>query len=146
MRRFWRFVTVMASICRRREAEQVSNPRQQPPASETQAQPQYPRSPGGPDRLRVPPRPVLFPRHWSHQQVVEYGLAEIILNQQRTYEWEKKMSKALDDLKEQVSGLSTDLDDFIQNNAGGATDADLQGVTAAVVAMRAKVAAPAPTV
>lgn len=78
--------------------------------------------------------------------MVEYGLAEIILNQQRTYEWEKKMSKALDDLKEQVSGLSTDLDDFIQNNAGGATDADLQGVTAAVVAMRAKVAAPAPTV
>lgn len=78
----------------------------------------------------------MFPEHWTVEEVLRFGLAEILVNQ------EKQMS-ALTDLQAAVTKLQTDVNAFIAANSGGASDADLQALTTQINAIDAVINPPA---
>lgn len=84
----------------------------------------------------------MFPESWTHDQIIRQGLAEILVNQKLILERQEKQMAALDDLKVAVAKLSTDVNDFIAANTGGATDADLTALTAQVNAIDAVINPP----
>ena len=85
-----------------------------------------------------------FPERWNLEEVLRLGLAEILVNQNLILAGQEKQMSALTDLQAAVAKLSTDVNAFIQANSGGATDADLQNLTAQVNAIDAVINPPAP--
>lgn len=86
----------------------------------------------------------LFPQSWSHERVTDHALSEILTNQKHILNNQEGLMSALTDLQAAVTKLSTDVNAFIAANSGGATDAELQALTAQVSAIDAVVNPPAP--
>lgn len=87
----------------------------------------------------------MFPFDWTIRRIVRAGLCLILQYQKAILNNQEKTMSALTDLQASVSKLQTDVDAFITANSGGASDADLVALKAAVDAIDAKVAPPAPT-
>lgn len=86
----------------------------------------------------------MFPFSWDHDRICKHALAEILVNQHKILLQQEQTMSALTDLQSSVSKLQSDVDAFISANSGGASDADLVALKAAVDAIDAKVAPPTP--
>jgi len=84
----------------------------------------------------------MFPEHWTHEQLCERVLKEILIDQKKILANQEKQMSALSDLQNSVNKLGTDLTAFIEANSGGATDADLVALKAQVDALDAQIAPP----
>lgn len=88
----------------------------------------------------------MFPENWSLARIIRHALCEILVEHsinrkvlKQILANQENMMSALDDTKAAITAvsgkltkLSTDVEAFITANSGGATDTDLQGLTAAV--------------
>jgi hypothetical protein len=81
----------------------------------------------------------VFPKHWSFTRIAIHFFCEALTNQKIIRVQQEKIMAALDDLQSAVAGtqellgtLQTDITEFISQNSGGATDAQLEAVTASV--------------
>jgi len=84
-----------------------------------------------------------FPTFWTHEELCERLLRELLIDQKQILENQEKQMAALDDLKAAVAKLSTDVNAFIAANTGGASDAELAALTAQVNAIDAVINPPA---
>lgn len=84
-----------------------------------------------------------FPEFWTHELLCERLLRELLIDQKQQLENQKqilcnqeKIMAKIDELKAAVvtaqgklAKLTTDLNEFISENSGGASDTDIQAVT-----------------
>lgn len=90
----------------------------------------------------------MFPDWWTQELYLERVLHEILVDQKIIIQNQKKFKgeimTALDDTKAAFAQLKALVEAFIAANTGGASDADLAGLTADINALSAEVAPPAP--
>lgn len=84
-----------------------------------------------------------FPEHWSREQIIEHLLKEMLIDRKKIIQYQENIMSKLDDVKAKLAKLNSDVDAFIAANTGGASDADLDALGAAIDAVDAKVAPPA---
>lgn len=86
----------------------------------------------------------MIPSNWTHEQICERLLLELLVDQKTIRDDQEKIMSALTDLQSAVSKLQSDVQAFVAANSGGATDAQLEALTASVNAIDAIVNPPAP--
>jgi hypothetical protein len=89
-----------------------------------------------------------FPPNWTHEQLCERLLRELLIDQKQILANQETQMSALTDLQasvtaasQKVTTLSADVNAFIAANSGGASDADLVALKASVDAITTSVAA-----
>lgn len=89
-----------------------------------------------------------FPPHWTHEELCERLLRELLIDQKRILENQEKQMSALATLQAALTQALTDLttlqndvNAFIAANTGGATDAELATLTTAVQGLDTQVKA-----
>lgn len=82
----------------------------------------------------------MFPIEWTIRRIIRAGLCLILQHQKTILHNQEKTMSALTDLQASVTKLQGDVDAFISANSGGASDADLVALKAAIDAIDAKVA------
>lgn len=86
----------------------------------------------------------MYPDWWTQELFLERVLHELLIDQKKILANQEKQMSALSDCQAAVAKLNTDLSAFIAENSGGATDVQLEAITATVNAMDALVSPPAP--
>ena len=85
-----------------------------------------------------------FPEFWSHEQLCERLLRELLIDQKKILANQENHMSALTDLQASVAKLKSSTEAFIAANSGGATDADLTALKSQVDALEALINPPAP--
>lgn len=86
----------------------------------------------------------MFPEAWKLPRIIRHAFSEVLTDLKIIKKNQETQMSALTDLQASVTKLQTDVTAFIAANSGGATDAQLVSLKAAVDAIDAQVAPPPP--
>ena len=78
----------------------------------------------------------VFPEHWTWEEIFEYAFAEILTNQRillhNQARFQGEIMSKLTDFQAKLVKLQADVTAFVAANSGGASDADIDALSASV--------------